>query len=198
MLNGTAPTRVAPRSRKPECDGRERDLGIEIDDAAHDTHRGERHDEGLQLEARNDGPVHEAGSGTGGDRDHDRGANAELVGDAGEQHSAERHHRADTEVDAAGEDHQQHAEADQAVRNHLAHQVAHVALGEKGLGEPGAGEQQREEAGDQGKVQRAQARLAAGEPPSAEAGRHALRLHAAPPPRPPHRPGSSPRSPLRA
>ena len=108
----------------------------------------------------------------------ERCADAELIGDAREQHSAERHHRADAEVDAAGEDHQQHAEADQAVRDHLAHQVAHVALGEEGLGEPGARKQQRDEAGDEAEVERAQARLAAGEPPSFEARLGALSLHA--------------------
>ena len=177
---------------------RQRDLGVEVDDTAHDTHRGERHDEGLQLEARDDDAIHHAGGCTGSDRDGERSADAELIGDAGEQHAAERHHRADAEVDAAGEDHEQHAEADQAVRDHLAHEVADIALGEKRLGEPGAREQQREEAGDQGDVERAETRLAAGEPPSSQARRNALSLHAMPPPHPPRRPGSSPRSPLRA
>ena len=97
-------------------------------------------DEGLQLEARDDEAVHQASSGTSGDRDRERGPDAELVGDTREQHAAEGYHRPDAEVDAAGEDHDQHAEADQPVRDHLAHQVAHVALSEKGFGKPGARE----------------------------------------------------------
>ena len=198
MLNGTEPDQGRAEVAKAGMRRRERDLGIEVDAAAHDAHRREGDDEGLQLEARDDDAVDQAGGGAARDRDRERGADAELIGDAREQHSAERHHRADAEVDAAGEDHEQHAEADQAVRDHLAHQVAHVALGEEGLGEPGARKQQRDEAGDEAEVERAQARLAAGEPPSFEARLDALSLHATPPPRPRRGPESSPRSPPRA
>ena len=77
------------------------------------------------------------------ERDEDRGRDRHVGLEPDGQQPGEGHHRADREVDAAGQDHQQHAEAQEAVGDHLPRDVHHVAFGQERIGDDARDDHQR-------------------------------------------------------
>ena len=112
--------------------------------AARDRQHAERHHERREAEIGDQHAVEGADDERGGDRRGDADLDAVAgVHDDRQHHAAQAQHRADREVDAAGDDHHRHAERDDRDEGDVAGDVVEVLRGGEGIG----GERQ-EDAGD--------------------------------------------------
>ena len=133
-------------------------LRVHVEEPAQAPHCRERHDERLQLEARDDDAVEDADREPHGQRHDDRDRERHLLLQAGRQQPGKRHHRADREVDAAGQDDQEHAEAEQPVGNDLPGNADDVALGQERIGRDAREYDERDDRPCEGKIGRCQSR----------------------------------------
>ena len=122
-------------------------VGDDVDDAAHHAEHGERRDEGVDPQPRDDHAVDQADyeAREGSKRHGDERARAEVADRHRRDHAAEAEHGADRDVDAAGQDHQRLTERHDADRRGLLKDVDAVGDGEEGWRQDGEdGDQDRE------------------------------------------------------